>query len=43
MLFFADCAEESYTEEKGTIDYPGEGNDYKNDLNCLFKISVPEG
>ena len=40
---FIDCAEESYTGEKGTIDYPGGGNDYKKDLNCLFKISVPQG
>ena len=40
---FIDCAEESYTGEKGTIDYPGGGNNYKKDLNCLFKISVPQG
>jgi len=37
------CAEESYTGEKGTIDYPGGGKDYDNNLNCLFKISVPQG
>ena len=43
MLFFVECAEESYTEEKGTIDYPGGGKDYDNNLNCLFKISVPQG
>ena len=43
MLFFIECAEESYTGEKGTIDYPGGGNDYGANLNCLFKISVPQG
>jgi len=37
------CTEESYTGEKGTIDYPGGGNNYGDKLNCLFTISVPQG
>jgi len=36
------CTQETYTGKNGTIDFPGEGNNYNNSLNCLFKISVPE-
>jgi hypothetical protein len=42
-IIFIECTEESYTGEKGTIDYPGGGNKYDDNLNCLFKISVPQG
>ena len=42
ILYFLACTQETYTGNNGTIDFPGEGNNYNNSLNCLFKISVPE-
>ena len=42
ILYFLACTQETYTEKNGTIDFPGEGNNYNNSLNCFFKINVAE-
>jgi len=36
------CTQETYNGETGIIDYPGGDKKYVNNLNCKFKISVPE-
>ena len=42
FLSFLECTQETYNGNNGTIDFPGEGKNYNNSLNCLFKINVAE-
>ena len=43
-FFHPACDRDSYTSEtgSGTIKYPDSGN-YERNLNCYFRITVPDG